>query len=152
MIFVIGEDDNGNVIVNKTSGVGKSDQLIFLLEGVSARIGEIARTVTKLVGIIDYISRNVYHQDAVEEYTNLLEMPSESLGAFVKMENLGVKIQKNNSVLIKMYASKRKNKGRTRIRTRQQSCTLKYKRYELRIYGKLIVMLATKIFLMILAQ
>ncbi len=124
MIFVIGEDDNGNVIVNKTSGVEKSDQLIFLLEGVSAKIGEIARTVTKLVGIIDYISRNVYHQDAVEEYTNLLEMPSESLGAFVKMENLGVKIQKNNSVLIKMYAFKRKNKGRTRIRTWQQGGTL----------------------------
>ena len=92
MIFVIGEDDNGNVIVNKTFGVGKSDQLIFLLEGVSAKIGEIARTVTKLVGIIDYISRNVYHQDAVEEYTNLLEMPSESLGAFVKMGTLGLEI------------------------------------------------------------
>lgn len=138
MIFVIGEDDNGNVIVNKTSGVEKSDQLIFLLEGVSAKIGEIARTVTKLVGIIDYISRNVYHQDAVEEYTNLLEMPSESLGAFVKMGTLGLEIQKNNNALIEMYASKRKNKGRTRIRTWQQGGTLKYKRYELRIYNRII--------------
>lgn len=140
MIFVIGEDDNGNVIVNKTSGVGKSDQLIFLLEGVSAKIGEIARTVTKLVGIIDYISRNVYHQDAVEEYTNLLEMPSESLGAFVKMGTLGLEIQKNNNALIEMYAPKRKNKGRTRIQTQQQGGTLKYKRYELRIYGRMINM------------
>lgn len=138
MIFVIGEDDNGNVIVNKTSGVEKSDQLIFLLEGVSAKIGEIARTVTKLVGIIDYISRNVYHQDAVEEYTNLLEMPSESLGAFVKMGTLGLEIQKNNNALIEMYAPKRKNKGRTRIRTWQQGGTLKYKRYELRIYNRII--------------
>ena len=138
MIFVIGEDDNGNVIVNKTSGVEKSDQLIFLLEGVSAKIGEIARTVTKLVGIIDYISRNVYHQDAVEEYTNLLEMPSESLGAFVKMGTLGLEIQKNNNALIEMYAFKRKNKGRTRIRTWQQGGTLKYKRYELRIYNRII--------------
>lgn len=140
MIFVIGEDDNGNVIVNKTSGVEKSDQLIFLLEGVSAKIGEIARTVTKLVGIIDYISRNVYHQDAVEEYTNLLEMPSESLGAFVKMGTLGLEIQKNNNALIEMYAPKRKNKGRTRIQTQQQGGTLKYKRYELRIYGRMINM------------
>lgn len=140
MIFVIGEDDNGNVIVNKTSGVEKSDQLIFLLEGVSAKIGEIARTVTKLVGIIDYISRNVYHQDAVEEYTNLLEMPSESLGAFVKMGTLALEIQKNNNALIEMYEPKRKNKGRTRIQTQQQGGTLKYKRYELRIYGRMINM------------
>lgn len=144
MIFVIGEDDNGNVIVNKTSGVGKSNQLIFLLEGVSAKIGEIARIVTKLVGIIDYISRNVYHQDAVEEYTNLLCMPSESLDDFAKrMENIksvGVEIQKNNNALIEMYAPKRKNKGRTRIQTQQQGGTLKYKRYELRIYGRMINM------------
>lgn len=138
MIFIIGEDEKENIIINKTSSAGKADQLIFLLEGVQSRIREIARTVIKLVRIIDYISQNVPHQDAVEEYINLLNIHSKSLDDLAKsMESLGVEIQKDNSAPIKMYIPE-KNKGRARIQTRQQGCTLKYKRYELRIYSRMI--------------
>jgi hypothetical protein len=69
MMFVIGEDDKGNVIVKKTSSVGKTEQLIFLIERIPLQIRESART---------------------------------------------------------------------KILTRQQGCTLKYKRYELRIYSRLL--------------
>lgn len=142
MIFIIGEDDTGNVIVKKASSAGKTEQLIFLLERVPLQIREVARTVTKLVEIIGYISRNIPLQDAVEEYINLLCMPSESLDDFAKsiknIKSLGVEIQKNNSALIEMYTHERKNRARTKILTRQQGCTLKYKRYELRIYSRLL--------------
>lgn len=139
MIFVIGEDDKGNVIAKKTSSVGKSDQLIFWIERVPLQIREIARTVTKLVEIIGYISRNIPLQDAVEEYTNLLTMPSESFYDFVKsMRDLEVVVQENKNELREMYAPKRKNKDRIRIQSRQQGGTLKYKRYELRIYSRLL--------------
>lgn len=137
MIFVIDRDDNGNVIAYKASCVGKSDQLIFWNERVLLQIREIARTVTKLVEIIGYISRNIPLQDAVEEYTNLLAMPSESLDDFLKsMEDLAVEVPKNKNALREMYVPKGKNKGRIRIQSRQQGGTLKYKRYELRIYSR----------------
>lgn len=138
MIFVIDEDDNENVIVYKTSSVGKSDQLLFLMEGVPSKIIEIAKTVTKLVEAIGYISRNIPLQDAAEEYTDLLTMPSKSLDDFAKsMEDLMVEVKDNKNALRDMYAPKRKNKDRIRIQTRQQGGTIKYKRYELRIYSRL---------------
>lgn len=139
MIFVIGEDDKGNVIVKKTSSVGKSDQLMFWFERVPLQIREIARTVTKLVEIIGYISWNIPLQDAVEEYTNLLTMPSESFDDFAKsIEDLAAEVRKNKNALREMYAPNRKNKDRIRIQSRQQGGMLKYKRYELRIYSRLL--------------
>lgn len=137
MIFIIGEDDKGNVIVKTTSGVGKSDQLIFWLEEVPTQIKEIARIVAKSAGIIDYISRNVPYQDAVEKYTDLLSMPSESFNDFAKcMERLAL-----NNLDIEGTQRETHNKGKSitgrRFKKWQQSKdTLKYKAYELRIYNK----------------
>ncbi len=138
MIFVIDEDDYGNAIVYKASSAGKSDEpIIFLTEGVTSKIKDTAKIVAKLVGIIGYISRNVPLQDAVEEYTDLLTMPSKSLDNFAKsMEDLMVEVKENKNALRDMYASKRKNKDGIRIQTRQQGGTIKYKRYELRIYSR----------------
>lgn len=48
MIFVIGPDDKGNVIVKCTSSVGKSDQPIVWTERVPPQIREMARTVKKV--------------------------------------------------------------------------------------------------------
>lgn len=137
MMFVIGEDDKGNVIVKTTSSVGKSDQLIFWLEEVPLQIREGARIVAKLAETIGYILRNVYYQDVVEKCTDLLSMPTESLDDFAKsMERLAV-----NNLDIKETQrethNKRKINSRTKIQKWQQSKdTLKYKAYELRIYNK----------------
>ncbi len=138
MIFVIDADDNENVIVYKASSVGKSDRLLFLMELPASKIIEIAKTVTKLVEAIGYISRNVPLQDAAIEYTDLLTMPSESFNDFAKsMEDLMVEVKENKNALRDMYAPKRKNKDRIMIQTRQQGGMIKYKRYELRIYSRL---------------
>ncbi len=65
------------------------------------------------------------------------DVPSESLDDFAKnMRDSAVKVQKNKDALREMYAPKGKNKDRIRIQTRQQGGTLKYKRYELRIYSR----------------
>lgn len=110
MIFVISEDDKGNTIVHKVSNSGKSDCLIFLLEGVQSSIRAIAMAVTKVVKVVCYISRQVSYHDAAEEYTNLLTEPSESLDDFKKiMKSLGVEIKKNNRAL---SIPKRKSKDR----------------------------------------
>lgn len=137
MIFVISEDDKGNPIVHKVSNSGKSDCLIFLIEGVQSSIRAIAMAVTKVVKAVCYISRQVPYHDAAEEYTNLLTMPSKSFDDFEKsIKGLGVEVRENKNALREMYVSKRKNKNRIKIRSRQQGGTLKYKRYELRIYSK----------------
>ena len=94
MIFVIGEDDKGNVIVSKASSVGKSDQINFAEYTFTRRCRRIHKFVNR---------------------------------AF------GVEIKKNNRAL---GIPKRKSKNRIRIQTRQQGGTLKYKRYELRIYSR----------------
>lgn len=153
MIFIIGEDDEGNVIVTTTSSVGKSDQLIFWPERVLQQIREIARIVTKFGEIIGNISRNVPYQDAVEKYIDLLSMPSESLNDFVKsLERLELNNLEIEEPQREMH-DKRKNNSRTTIRTWHQSKnTLKYKPYELRIYNKLLIVFSIKIFLTILAQ
>lgn len=136
MIFVISEDDKGNPIVHKVSNSGKSDCLIFLIEGVQPSIRAIAMAVTKVVKAVCYISRQVPYHDAAEEYTNLLTEPSESLDDFKKiMKSLGIEIKKNNGAL---SIPKRKSKDRIMIQTRQQGGILKYKRYELRIYSRLL--------------
>lgn len=116
MVFVACEDDKGNVIIKTTSSIGKMDEGIIILKQVQYSV----------------------FQESVEEIANLLCMPSESLDDFAKsMESLGVEIQKNNNALMEMYTPGRKNKARTKIQTRQQvKSTLKYKRYELRIYVK----------------
>lgn len=142
MIFVIGPDDKGNVIVKCTSSVGKSDQPIVWTERVPPQIREMARTVKKLLTAMSIISKYgldqyQYVQDATGKYTNPFDMPSESLDDFAKnMRDSAVKVQKNKDALREMYAPKGKNKDRIRIQTRQQGGTLKYKRYELRIYSR----------------
>ncbi len=137
MIFVIGVDDKGDVLVKTTSSVGRSDQLIFLLEEVPPQIREIARIVAKWAGTIGYISWNVPYQDAVEKYTDLLSMPSESFNDFAKsMERLVVNNLKIEGTQRETHY-KRKISSRTKIQTWQQpKNTLKYKAYELRIYNK----------------
>ncbi len=142
MIFVISPDDKGNVIVKCTCSVGKSDQPIVWLKEVPPQIREMARTVKKLLTAMSLVSQYgldqyQYVQDATGKYTNPFDMPSESFDDLAKsMRDSTVKVQKNKNALRKMYAPKGKNKGRIRIQPRQQGGTLKYKRYELRIYSR----------------
>ena len=66
-MFVINKDDKGNVIVKKTSSVGKTEQLIFLIERIPLQIREIARTMTKLAGIISHIITRIQRRLYVME-------------------------------------------------------------------------------------
>lgn len=152
-MFVIGEDDKGNVIVKTTSSVGKSEQLIFQLGIILLQIKEIERIFPKLIEITGYISRDVPYQKVAEKYMGLLSMPSESLNDFAKSM---VRLAVNNMEIEGPQREthyKRKTNSRTTIRTWHQSKnTLKYKPYELRIYNKLLIVFSIKIFLTILAQ
>lgn len=115
MIFVIGPDDKGNVIVKCTSSVGKSDQPIVWIERVPPQIREMARTVKKLLTAMSIISKYGFDQyqnvrDAAKEYTD--PMPSESFDDLAKsMRDSTVKVQKNKNALREMYAPKGKIKA-----------------------------------------
>lgn len=76
-------------------------------------------------------------------YTLINEYRAESLAQHLdKLVDFAKTIKQhgdweNNSVQREGHMHKNTNGGSKRIQTRQQGCTLKYKRYELRIYSRL---------------
>lgn len=76
-------------------------------------------------------------------YTLINEYRAESLAQHLdKLADFAKTIKQhgeweNNSVQREGHMHKNTNGGSKRIQTRQQGCTLKYKRYELRIYSRL---------------
>lgn len=91
--------------------------------------------IDDIIKIIDNYIKGETIYTLIEKYREMM-MEHESLDDFAKsMECSRVRVQKSKSALREMYTFKRKDKDRIRIQTRQQGGTLKYKRYELRIYG-----------------
>lgn len=74
----------------------------------------------------------------MEEYrVKSLNQCLDALADFVKITER-IEVGENNRLLREKYKYKKKSGGRITIRTRQQGCALKYKRYELRIYGRMV--------------
>lgn len=89
--------------------------------------------INEILKVID--NRNEYNEIIyilIEKYrAKSIDLYSDKLADFAKtMKHLGA--WENNNRLPR----EKKNGCRIRIQTRQQGCTLKYKRYELRVYNR----------------
>lgn len=111
---VIGVDDKGNVIIEKTCSTGRTEKIILMAETASA-IWEFGKAVAKIFQEIVQALTPAFQQFA-EEYIRLLNtVQSQGEQQFADIAEL----------------------SRIKSQTRQQAkSTLKYKRYELRIYRK----------------
>lgn len=117
---VIGVDDKGNVIVEKTSGIGKTDEIILLENNVSA-IEEFGAAASKVFREIMQALTPVFQQ----------------LADIVEAMEREAEIWEENRIRREIRAVQRKQCSRIRSQTwKQAKSTLKYKRYELRIYGR----------------
>ncbi|MDE6052764.1 MAG: hypothetical protein K2G55_03180 [Lachnospiraceae bacterium] len=143
-MFVIDEDDQGNVIIKTTSSVGRTDQIMFLtiedLLNNQELLREIAKWIKKMRQAPE-LQVSTF-QDIVEEYMNCLNMllnhVVEKIAEAAKSIKRLIEIQEIKKIQRETYVHKRKYNGRIEIRTQQQAKrTLKYKRYELRIYTNL---------------
>lgn len=98
----------------------------------------IGISIDDIIKVIDNCIKGETIYSLIEKNRETM-MDHESLDDFAKsMECSRVRVEKNKSALREMYTFKRKDKDRIRIQTRQQGSTLKYKRYELRIYDRMI--------------
>ena len=139
MMRVIGVDDKGNVIIEKTSNVGKTEEIILMAETVSA-IGEFGKAVAKAFQEIMHALMPVFQQLA-EEYARFLNtvqsQGEQQLADIVEAMERAAEVQEERRIRRETEKYQRKERGRIKGRTRQQAqSTLKYKRYELRIYGR----------------
>ncbi len=136
---VIGVDDKGNVIVEKTSGIGKTDEIILMADIVSA-IEEFRAAALKTFREIMQALMPVFQQLAEEcaKFSNAVSDQNEQqLADIMEAMKRAAEIQEENRIRREIRAVQRKQCSRIRSRTRQQAkSTLKYKRYELRIYGR----------------
>ncbi|MCM1217518.1 MAG: hypothetical protein NC331_13900 [Lachnospiraceae bacterium] len=120
MMRVIGIDDKGNVIIEKTSNVGKTEEMILMAETVSA-IQEFGKAVTK----------------AFQDIAQALAPAFQQLADIAELMEQAAEAQRERRIRGEIRAYQRKRCSRIRSRTRRQAkSTLKYKRYELRIYGR----------------
>lgn len=139
MMRVIGVDDKGNVIIEKTCSTGRTEEIILMAETVSA-IGEFGKAVVKAFQEIMQALTPAFQQLA-EEYAKFLNAVSrqseQQITDIAEAMERAAEIQEENRIRRETRALQRKQCSRIRNRTRQQAkSTLKYKRYELRIYGR----------------
>lgn len=119
MMRVIGADDKGNVIIEKTCSTGKTEEIILTEEMISA-IGEFGKAAKAFQEIM---------QELMPAFRQLAEKCIRFLNAAQIQEKIRIRREAGRY--------QRKRCSRIRSRTRQQAkSTLKYKRYELRIYGR----------------
>ena len=108
---VVGVDDKGNVIIEKTSSAGKTEEIILMAETVSA-IVEFGKAVAK-----------AFQEITLADIAEVMERAAE--------------IQEERRIRRETRIYQRKQCSRIKSRTRQQAkSTLKYKRYELRVYSR----------------
>lgn len=139
MMRVIDVDDKGNVIIEKTSSAGKTEEIILMAETVSA-IQEFGKAVALVFQEIVQALTPVFQQFA-EEYTRFMNTVSskseQELADIAELMEQAAEVQEERRIRREIRAYQRKQCSRIRSRTRQQAkSTLKYKRYELRIYSR----------------
>lgn len=139
MMRVIGADDKGNVIIEKTCSTGRTEEIILTAETVSA-IGEFGKAVAKIFREVVQALTPAFQQLA-EEYIRLLNtvqsQSEQQLEDIAEAMERAAEIQEERRIRRETRIYQRKQCGRIRSRTRQRAkSTLKYKRYELRIYSR----------------
>lgn len=139
MMRVIGVDDEGNVIVEKASSIGKTDEIILMADIVSD-IEEFWAAALKAFREIMQALTPAFQQLAEEyaKFSNTIQNQSEQqLADIAEAMERAAEIQEKNRIRREIRVVQRKQCSRIRSRTWQQAkSTLKYKRYELRIYGR----------------
>lgn len=135
MMRVIGVDDKGNVIIEKTCSTGRTEEIILMAETASA-IGEFEKAVVKAFQAFMPAFRQLAEEYA--KFLNAVSRQSEQrITDIAEAMERAAEIQGENRIRRETRALQRKQCSRIRSRTRQQAkSTLKYKRYELRIYGR----------------
>lgn len=120
MMRVIDIDDKGNVIIEKTSDIGKTEEIILTAEDASGiqEIREWARTFQeifqKAMKTITFFFREF--EDIIKILKRVLKVRTEK----IKRETMRDQREQGNRARKQMW--------------QQAKSTLKYKRYELRIY------------------
>lgn len=136
---VIGVDDKGNVIIEKTCSTGRTEEIILMAETASA-IGEFGKAVAKIFQEIVQALTPAFQQLA-EEYIRLLNtvqsQGEQQLADIAELMEQAAEVQEERRIRRETRTYQRKQCSRIKSRTRQQAkSTLKYKRYELRIYSR----------------
>lgn len=120
MMRIIDIDDKGNVIIEKTSGMGKTEEIILTAEEASD-IQEIREWVRAFQEML---------QKAIQTITSFFRKFEDIIKILRRV--LEVRIEKTKKETMR---DQREQNNRVRKQMRQQAkSTLKYKRYELRIY------------------
>ncbi len=138
MMRVIGADDKGNVIIEKTCSTGKTEEIILTEEMISA-IGEFGKAAKAFQEIMQELMP-AFRQLAEKciRFLNAAQSQGEQqIAGIAEVMERAAEIQEKIRIRREAGRYQRKRCSRIRSRTRQQAkSTLKYKRYELRIYGR----------------
>lgn len=139
MMRVIGADDKGNVIIEKTCSTGRTEEIILMAETISA-IGEFGKAAAKTFQEIVQALTPAFRQIAEKciRFLNAAQSQGEQqLADIAEVMERAAETQEKIRIRREARRYQRKWCSRIRSRTRQQAkSTLKYKRYELRIYGR----------------
>ena len=135
---VIGVDDKGNVIIEKTFNAGRAEEMIMTAETVSA-VWESWKTVEKAFREIMQALMPVF-QKLAEEYIRILDavqrQEGERIADIAEDMERAAEVQEDRRIRRATRIYQKKQRSRIKGRTQQAKSTLKYKRYELRIYSR----------------
>lgn len=135
---VIGVDDKGNVIIEKTFNAGRAEEMIMTAETVSA-VWESWKTVEKAFREIMQALMPVF-QKLAEEYIRILDavqrQEGERIADIAEDMERAAEVQEERRIRRATRIYQKKQRSRIKGRTQQAKSTLKYKRYELRIYSR----------------
>ena len=135
---VIGVDDKGNVIIEKTFNAGRAEEMIMTAETVSA-VWESWKTVEKAFREIMQALMPVF-QKLAEEYIRILDavqrQEGERIADIAEDMERAAEVQEERRIRRATMIYQKKQRSRIKGRTQQAKSTLKYKRYELRIYSR----------------
>ena len=135
---VIGVDDKGNVIIEKTFNAGRAEEMIMTAETVSAA-WESWKTVEKAFREIMQALMPVF-QKLAEEYIRILDavqrQEGERIADIAEDMERAAEVQEERRIRRATRIYQKKQRSRIKGRTQQAKSTLKYKRYELRIYSR----------------